>query len=190
MNTRPGKALADRTVADRTVKDRWWVDFGEKPHEKLKRPRGPAGSSFYRSAAGYDQDEAHARLTDLNLKVLQQADPPAGVWAYVQLVAPPFPERERKRIEQLVRLPAYARGVVVDSGRSVRLLVTGTPIGERILELALGEAPSFDCWVDGEWVAEAVYEDAEQALAALRRAVAAYLSPEGIARWRETHPQL
>jgi hypothetical protein len=99
----------------------------------------------------------------------------------VRLAETSYPERELERIKRLVVLPAYARGVIVDCGRSVRLLITGTTIGERLLELALGEAPSFDCWVHHEWVREAVFDDADKALRALRGFIKQYLSPEGIA---------
>jgi len=87
-----------------------------------------------------------------------------------------------ERIKKLVPLPPYARAVIVDCGRSLRLLVTGTPLGERTLELTLGESPSFDCWVRNEWVREALFDDADKALKALQRFMRDYLSPEGIAR--------
>ena len=169
---------------ERTVTDRWWVDVGEKRREVQKRPSGPAGMSFFRTGEGFEQERARSALTDLNLKLLVEANPPAGGWSYLALVGPPFPERERERIKGLVALPAYARGAVIDSGRWIRLLVTGTPIGGRILELALGEAPSFDCWVEGEWVEEAVFDDADSAIKAFRRYIDAYLSPAALERTR------
>ena len=109
-------------------------------------------------------------------RIRPRADGDTCVWR-----RPAYPERELERIKRLVVLPPYARGVIVDCGRSVRLLITGTPVGERLLELALGEAPSFDCWVHQEWVREAVFDDADKALRALRNFIAEYLSPEGIA---------
>jgi hypothetical protein len=165
-----------------TVKDRWWVDTGDKRREKAPT-NAPVASGFYRSAAGFEQDTARARLTDLNMKLLVDGNPPEGGWGYVALIDPPFPEVERERIKNRVALASYARGVVVDSGRSVRILITGTPIGQRVLDLTLGDAPSFDCWVDGEWVREAVFEDADQAIDGLRRFIGEYLSPESIADW-------
>lgn len=174
---------------DRTVKDRWWVESGDKERERGKRASGPVGASFFRAGEGYEQDRAHDRLTDTNLKLLHEASPPEAGWGYVQLTPQPYPERERERIKKLVALPPYARAAFIDSGRMVRILVTGTPVGARILELALGEVPSFDCWVDNEWMGEALFEDADTAIAALRRHIAEYLSPEGIERWRERHVQ-
>jgi hypothetical protein len=164
-----------------TVANRWWVDLGGTEKVKPGRPPGPAGSQFFQVAHDFEQERARERLTDNNLKLLNAAAPPQGGWGYVRLAETSYPERELERIKRLVVLPAYARGVIVDCGRSVRLLITGTTIGERLLELALGEAPSFDCWVHQEWVREAVFEDADKALRALRDFIREYLSPEGIA---------
>jgi len=152
------------------VKDRWWVETGDKRRERAApapTPPTPVGSRFYRSGIGFNQETARSRLTDLNLKLLMQANPPEGGWSYVQLAETTFPERERERIKEQVGLPAYARGVVVDCGRSVRLLITGSPLGQRILDLTLGDNPSFDSWIDGEWVRERVFRDARSALNAL-----------------------
>jgi hypothetical protein len=165
-----------------TVSNRWWVDLGGSEKVKSKRPPGPAGSQFFQVAHDFEQERARERLTDNNLKLLHAADPPEGGWGYARLAETTYPERELERIKNLVGLPAYARGVIVDCGRSVRLLVTGTPVGERLLELTLGEAPSFDCWVHNEWVREALFEDADKAIRALRGFIREYLSPDGIAR--------
>jgi hypothetical protein len=168
-----------------TVKDRWWVDTGDKRREAPKRPGGPAGSGFYRSAIGFEQETARARLTDLNMKILVDANPPEGEWSYVRLAETTFDEDKRERIKARVPLAAYARGVVVDCGRSLRLLVTGTPIGERILDLTLGEAPSFDGWIEGEWVRELVFRSSDEALRAAPALIEEFLSPQGIA-YRES----
>jgi hypothetical protein len=173
---------------DKAVKDRWWVDFGDKDNEK-SRPvpvvpvAPPVGQRFYRAAAGFEQEAARSRLTDLNQKLLIDANPDLGQWGYVLLAERPFAEKEAERIRATVQLPPYARGALIDSGRSVRLLVTGTPIGERILELALTREPSFDCWIQGEWVREDLFKDRKRALRAFRELIARYLSPEGIAAW-------
>lgn len=183
-------------VADPTdgpaVKDRWWVDSDKKRAAAAAAAAAPApvGSRFYRSGIGFEQDKARARLTDLNLKLLIEANPDDGEWGYVQLAEKPHPERERDRIREQITLPRYARGVLVDCGRSVRLLITGTPLGARILDLTLGECPSFDAWIDGDWVRERVYRDNRSALAALRRYIPEFLSPEGIAAWEAIRAQV
>lgn len=167
----------------RTVTDRWWADFGEKRRQPIRRQPGPAGAGFFRAAGGFEQEQARARLTDNNLKLLVDANPPEGGWGYVQLAETRYPDRERDRIMQMIALPAYARAVLADSGRSVRVVVTGTPIGARILELTLGEVPAFDCWIDGEWRQEAVFKDINEAVNAFRAYIRQYLSAEGIADW-------
>jgi hypothetical protein len=165
------------------VADRWWADLQDKRRETGKRTSGPAGAFFFQSAKGFEQDRARARLTDNNLKLLNETGPDAGVWAYVQLADTQHPEGGRQRLMQRIPLPPYARGVIVDSGQYVRLLLTGTPIGARILEIALCGAPSFDCWVDGEWIREEVYPNIETAIKATPGLITLYLSPEGIAAW-------
>jgi len=177
------------------VKDRWWVDTGDKRRERAApvapvAPVVPVGSKFYRSGVGFNQEIARSRLTDLNLKLLMEANPPEGGWGYVQLAETCFPERERERIKEQVALPAYARGVVVDCGRSLRLLITGTPLGQRIIDLTLGESPSFDCWIDGEWVRENLFRDTRSAMQALARSIPEVLSPEGVATWEARRAQV
>ncbi len=176
------KKPADEKGAQPTVANRWWVDLGGTEKNKPKRPPGPAGSQFFQVAHDFEQERARERLTDNNWKLLTAADPPEGGWGYVRLAETSYPERELERVKKLVALPPYARGAIVDCGRSIRILVTGTPSGERLLELALGEAPSFDCWIRNEWVREVVFEDADKALKALQGFIREYLSSEGIAR--------
>jgi hypothetical protein len=176
------KASDDKSGQSPTVTNRWWVDLGGTEKTRSKRPPGPAGSQLFQVAHDFEQEKAKDRLTDDNLKILTVADPPEGGWGYVRLAETAYPERELERVKKLVALPPYARGVIVDCGRSIRVLVTGTPVGERLLELTLGEAPSFDCWVCNDWVREALFEDADKALKALQRYMREYLSPEGIAR--------
>jgi hypothetical protein len=172
-----------------TVKDRWWVDTGDKRREAPRGPGGPAGADFYRSAIGFEQETARARLTDLNMKLLVEANPVEAAWSYVRLAETAYPDKDRERIKGRVPLASYARGVVVDCGGSLRLLVTGTPIGERILDLTLGDAPSFDCWVDGEWIREQVFENPEEAIRALPGLIDEYLSPQGIAYRESLRPR-
>jgi hypothetical protein len=161
--------------------NRWWVDSSGAARSKAQpASEGIAGSRFYRAGAGFEQEPARDRLTDNNLKILKEAMPVEGDWSYVKLGDATFPARELERIKREVALPAYARGVIVDCGRSVRLLVTGSPIGERVLELTLGEAPSFDCWVHDEWVREQVFKNANVALRAFKRLMHEFLSPEAI----------
>lgn len=182
----------EAAVEEPAVKDRWWAETAEKRRERAAAavPPSPVGSRFYRSGIGFNQEVARSRLTDLNLKLLMEANPPEGGWGYVQLAETRFPERDRERIKEQVALPAYARGVLVDCGRSVRLLFTGTPLGQRVIDLTLGESPSLDCWIDNEWVRERLFRDTRSAMQALTRAIAEVLSPEGIATWEARRAQV
>jgi hypothetical protein len=174
-------SAAENSGGGSALKDRWWVDVGDKKRERAPAAASPVGSRFYRSAKGFEQDAARARLTDLNQQLLAAGDPGPGAWGYVQLADKPHNAQNRARITAQVSLPPYARGVVVDCGRTLRLLVTGTPPGERVLDLTLGDVPSFDAWVEREWVLERVFRDQRSALTALRRYVAELLSPDAIA---------
>ena len=178
--------MADEKKDKPTVENRWWAELGNKREGTTAKrgeilPTPPAGHKFFRIAEGYDQDRARDALTDQNLRLLHELNPEEGRWSYMPLIKQRFPRRELERIKQHLDLPAYARGAIIDSGRSIRLLVTSTPIGERLLELALTEPPSFDAWVHNEWVHEELYRDNQQALNRFRRLIRRYLSAEGIA---------
>jgi hypothetical protein len=178
---------------ERQVTDRWWFDTDRRGREAEKappKPEGPTiGSRFYRCAEGYNQDRAHARLTDINLKILIEGNPPEGGLSVLTLAERPLPQRERDQLLARVKIPPYARAVAVDSGRSLRIIITGTPVGQRILEMTLGKGPTFDCWVGGEWIRESFYGNTDEALKVLPGLIEEYLSPEGIARWSDVHVQ-
>jgi hypothetical protein len=170
-----------------SVSERWWVDSDRKRGAEKQTSTGPVGSRFFTIGKEYDQDRAHENLTDLNLKLLREAEPGEGAWGYLRLTAGRCPDQRLGWVKKQITLPPYARGVLVDSDGLLRLLVTGTPLGERVLEMTLGDMPSFDCWIEGEWVDESVFRNEEEGIAALRRLVRHYLSPEGVDQWHETH---
>lgn len=174
--------------ASTSINERWWVDADRRRSEPAKKSTAPGGSRFFAVAEGYDQERAKENLTDMNLRLLKEADPQEGSWAYLAFGARKCSEQRVARVKRLLALPSYARGVVVDAEGRLRLLVTGTPPGERILEMSLGEAPSFDCWIGGEWVKERLFDSEEEAIAALRRWIRRYLSPEGTRQRRGQQP--
>jgi hypothetical protein len=143
----------------------WWVER-LKTREKVKLHEGQSlvGANFFRSVEGYDQEVATRNLTDLNLKLLTEANPAPGEWGYLALVEQKSPPTEIERIKRALPLPADARAVLVDSGLSLRAIVTGTPVGERLLEFNLIEEASFDCWVQGEWIREDVFRGKRELL--------------------------
>ncbi len=150
------------------VADRWWVDFGKTTERSKSVPKGerpPIGTRFFDIGYEFDQERARTRLTDLNLKFLEEAAPERGEWRVIHMVPnESVPPAELERLKRRLPLPPLARGVIVDSGRSVRFIITGEPVGERVLEFTLGEESSFDCWVRGDWVREELFSGLDDAL--------------------------
>lgn len=100
-----------------------------------KGERPPVGSKFVDIGYAFDQEQATQRLTDLNLEFLDEGRPEP---------TESVPAGQIERIKRRLPLPPGARGVIVDSGRSVRCIITGDPVGERVLEFTRGEESSFD----------------------------------------------
>jgi hypothetical protein len=86
-----------------------------------------------------------------------------------------FSQKTLERIKDTVALPPGGRALAVDSGVSLRVILTGQPSGERLVELRFGEESSFDAWVDGEWVDEALFGRLQEALKAAPAFVAKHL---------------
>jgi hypothetical protein len=165
-----------------TVENRWWVDQGKEGQAGGVRPPATFGRRFFKTGDGFEQDRARLRLTDSNLKWLQEANPPPNGWIVVRPVSGErMPDPRIERVKGTLKLPPGARGVLVDSGNAVRAVITGDPPGERLVEVRLGEESSFDAWVHGEWVREALFRNFDEGL---RRAPA--LVREYIATGRAT----
>lgn len=174
--------MADAEPKGPTVENRWWVDTG-KPTEPAKvvpkAERPPIGSKFFDIGYEFDQEHAKQRLTDLNLKLLEEGAAQADEWRLLRMVPnESVPAAQVERIKRRLPLPPGARGVIVDSGRSVRFVMTGDPIGERVLEFTLGEESSFDCWIRGDWVREELFRDLDDALRKARPYVEQYLGSQ------------
>ena len=169
----------DRHDGGAAVENRWWVDTGktkERARAVTSGERPPVGSKFFDIGYEFDQESARARLTDLNLKILEEARPPLGGWAVVRMVPNEcVPVADLDRMKQRLSLPQNARGVIVDCGRTVRFIITGEPVGERILDFTLGEESSFDCWIRGDWVHEELFSTLDEALRKARPYVGQYL---------------
>ena len=64
-----------------TVENRWWVDQGKDAKGMpFERPPAPFGGRFFRTGDGFEQERARLRLTDSNLKWLEESQPPANGW--------------------------------------------------------------------------------------------------------------
>ena len=173
------------------VENRWWVETS------VKRPRktGPAApdprqgehdapqeagseqspvqlhivENFYSVASGYDQDRAKEDLTDNNLRIARAANPQPGQWVYVAMTEEHYPSRLIKRIKDEFRLPREARGVILDHGRVVRLLVCGPQLEDWMLDVTLSDEPSVDVYVWNTMHRERLFKRAEEALRQARR---------------------
>jgi hypothetical protein len=161
-----------------TVENRWWVDQGKDAKgNPVPRPPAQFGHRFFRSGDGFEQERARIRLTDSNLKWLEEANPAPGEWTVVRMLASErFPDQRIEKVKAALRLPPRGRGVLVDSGTSVRAIITADPPGERLVEVRLGEESSFDAWVSGEWVREALFRDFEEGLRRSPALVREYLT--------------
>lgn len=147
-----------------SIENRWWVDQG-KDGQPIERPPAQFGNLFFRTAAGFEQDRAQRRLTDLNLKWFDEARAEPGGWAVMHLLERErFPAQRLEKVRNAFTVPPNGRGVLVDSGDSVRVILTGNPVGERLVEVRLGDESSFDAWVHGEWVREALFRNFDEGL--------------------------
>ncbi len=171
----------ERREGGPAVENRWWVDTGKVKERQRTAPRQErplAGDRFFEIARGFDQERAKARLTDLNLKLLEEARPAAGEWRVLHLLPESTAPAEVERLVARIPLPPRARGVLVDYGCSLRGIATGEPVGERIVEFTFGEHPSFDCWIRGDWVHEELFASFEDAVRKAQTYLARYLESQ------------
>jgi hypothetical protein len=163
-----------------SVENRWWVDQG-KDGTTTPIPRPPAkyGHRFFKTGDGFEQERARLRLTDLNLKWFEEAGPPVEGWVVLRMLPDQrVPDGRVERVKKALVVPRGGRGILVDSGNALRAIVTGNPVGERLVEVRLGEESSFDAWVRGEWVREVVFRDFETAIRRVPALVREYLTTD------------
>lgn len=173
------------------VENRWWVETTVKRPRKPEQARpdpGTAGqgkpdeagfeeapaqldvaAGFYSVASDYNQDRAKEDLTDNNLRIARAANPQPGQWVFVAMTKEHYPERLIKRIKDEFRLPREARGVLLDHGRVVRLLVCGPQLEDWMLDVTLSDEPSVDVYVWNTMYRERLFKRAEEALRQARR---------------------
>ena len=173
------------------VENRWWVETSVKrprkaepaaantadaepgaPQETGSEPAPmllPMVENFYAVARDYNQDRAKDDLTDNNLRIARAANPQPGQWVYVAMTEEHYPARLIKRIKDEFRLPREARGVILDHGRVVRLLVCGPQLEDWMLDVTLSDEPSVDVYVWNTMYRERLFKRAEEALRQARR---------------------
>jgi hypothetical protein len=176
------------------VENRWWVETSVKrPRKPEPAAHEPAASemagaepgtpqegegelaqlriveNFYSVARDYDQDRAKEDLTDNNLRIARAANPQPGQWVYVAMTEEHYPARLIKRIKDEFRLPREARGVILDHGRVVRMLICGPQLEDWMLDVTLSDEPSVDVYVWNTMHRERLFKRAEEALRQARR---------------------
>lgn len=158
---------------------KWWIDRGpvkerEKPAEPVK---GIIEKWSYELLKNYNQDKAARNLVDINSKLFKELSVGPGEWGYFSLDVGKYPEDKLARIKSSLPLPQGARGIVIDAGYSVRILITGEPVGERYVDINFTEWPSLDCWVNGQLVEERVFANIGEALKRIRPELPYFINP-------------
>jgi hypothetical protein len=155
------------------VENRWWVETSFKKPKvgkvEAELPVLPVAMSFYAVAKDYDQDRAKDDLTDNNLRIARAANPEQGDWAYVPMTEDHYPARLVKRIKDEFRLPREARGIVLDHGRLLRLLICGPQLEDWMIDVTLADEPSVDVYVWSTMQRERLFKRAEDALRQSRK---------------------
>jgi hypothetical protein len=158
---------------------KWWVDRGPvKEREKSAEPeKGIIEKWAYELLKNYNQDHAAKNLVDINAKILNGLNVAPGQWGYYSLEVGNYPTERLAKIKNGLPLPPHARGIVIDAGYSVRVIITGDPVGERFVDINFTDAPSLDYWVKGQLVEERVFANMGEALKWIRPDLPDYLQP-------------
>lgn len=157
---------------------KWWIDRrAVKEREKSVEPiRGIIEKWAVELLKNYNQDQAAKNLVDINPKILNELSVKPGEWGYYSLDVGKYPPEKLARIKSGLPLPPGARGIVVDAGYSVRIMITGEPVGERYIDINFVDAPSLDYWVKGQLLEERVFSNVGEALKRIRPDLPSYLT--------------
>jgi len=157
---------------------KWWIDRGPvKEREKTATPeKGIIEKWAYELLRNYNQDQAAKNLVDINTKLLNGLSLAPGEWGYYSLEIGNYPPEKLSKIKSGLPLPPGSRGIVIDAGFSVRIIITGEPVGERYIDVNFTDAPSLDYWVSGQLVEERVYSNVGEALRRIRTELPRYLT--------------
>ncbi|MBI2985911.1 MAG: hypothetical protein HYY45_04005 [Deltaproteobacteria bacterium] len=162
---------------------KWWIDRGPvKQREKEREKESQIGRGIierwaYELLKDYRQEQALRNIVDINPRMLKDLSAQPGEWGYISLSVGSYPANGLAKIKNSLPLPSNGRGVIIDAGYSVRVVITGEPIGERLLDINFTEAPSVDYWVGNELVEERLYSSVDDALKKLRGALPGYINP-------------
>ena len=160
---------------------KWWIDRGPavKEREKTATPeKGIIEKWAYNLLKNYNQDQAAKNLVEINTKLLHGLGAPPGEWGYYSLEIGTYPPEKLAKIKAGLPLPPNARGLVIDAGYSVRIIITAEPPGSRYVDINFTDQPSLDYWVNGQLVGERVYSNIGEALKRIRADLPSYINPE------------
>jgi len=158
---------------------KWWIDRGPvKEREKSEvLGRGIIEKWTYELLKDYKQEQAVRNVVDINPRTLKDLGRAPFGWNYVSLGVGAYPPDKLDKIKKAFELPADARALLIDAGYSVRLLITGEPMGERLLDINFTEGPSLDFWVNNELIEERLFPNLDVTLRELKLALSRYLNP-------------
>lgn len=156
---------------------KWWIDTGVRLGQETneREPKGVIERWAFELLKDYRQEQALHNIVNINGQVLRELGNSEERWVYVSLGVGEFPTKRLNHIKDSLRIPRYARALVVDASYSVRLLVTGDPPGEKLLDINFTESPSLDYWINGELIEEQLFRSIDDALKRLRNSVHRYL---------------
>lgn len=156
---------------------KWWIDRGPKKEAANAEPtqEGLIESWAIELLKDYRQERALQNIVDINQRALAEFDAEEKKWGYVSLGVGRFPPKRLNYIREALRIPRYAKVLVIDAGYSVRLLITGEPSGERVVDINFTEAPSMDYWVNNQLIEERLFGSVDEALKRLRHALHRYV---------------
>ena len=173
--TETNEPTGDRDTAVQEVK--WWIDTGTKRQQETAErvPTGVIERWAFDLLKDYRQERALQNIVDINGQALREFTNNEDRWLYLSLGVGEFPLKRLNYIKDSLRMPRYARALAIDAAYSVRVLITGNPPGEKVLDINFTEAPSLDYWINGELVEEQMFRSIEDALKRLRNSVHRYL---------------
>ena len=158
---------------------KWWIDRGPVKEREQKPPveRGIIEKWVSAMLRDYNQDQAVRNVVDINRRILKELPPRAGEWVYLSLEVGSYPPGTLAKIKNSLQLPPGARALAIDAGYSVRVLITGEPVGEKLVDINFTEFPSLDYWVAHELVEERLFPSVDDALKKLKGLLSHYLIP-------------
>jgi hypothetical protein len=156
---------------------KWWIERGPvREREKKNEPLGGIIEKWaYELLKDYSQEQALKSVAGINQRIFKDLSVAPGEWGYQSLDIGKFHPGRLAKIKEALKLPPNARALVIDAAFSVRILITGDPIGERVLDLNFTPHPSMDYWIKGELVEEQLFSGLDQALRKLRPLLNRYL---------------